>query len=118
MIQIDYVKNVRSRCGHLSKELFIGLINSAEVRRWIAYARLEDEGALERAKGELPGICWQASFKEGRRTDANAQPNGLCALDIDHIRQMGLPGISTPEELWLSFRDRVDELDIVCVHKT
>ena len=118
MIQIDYVKNVRSRCERLSKELFIGLINSAEVRRWIAYARLEEEGVLERAKGELPGICWQATFKKGRRTDANAQPNGLCALDIDHIRQMGLPGISTPEELWLSFRERVDELDIVCVHKT
>ena len=118
MIQIDYVKNVRSRCERLSKDLFIGLINSAEVKRWISYARLDEDGALERAKGELPGICWQATFKEGRRTDANAQPNGLCALDIDHIRQMGLPGISTPEELWLSFRDRVDELDIVCVHKT
>ena len=118
MIQIDYVKNVRSRCERLSKDLFIGLINSAEVKRWIDYARLDEDGALERAKGELPGICWQATFKEGRRTDANAQPNGLCALDIDHIRQMGLPGISTPEELWLSFRERVDELDIVCVHKT
>ena len=118
MIQIDYVKNVRSRCERLSKELFIGLINSAEVRRWSDYARLDEDGALERAKGELPGICWQATFKEGRRTDANAQPNGLCALDIDHIRQMGLPGISTPEELWLSFRDRAEALDIVCVHKT
>ncbi len=118
MIQIDYVKNVRSKCERLSKELFVGLMNSAEVKRWIAYARLDEEGALEKAKGELPGICWQATYREGRRTDANVQPNGLCALDIDHIRQMGLPGISTPEELWMSFRERVDELDIVCVHKT
>ena len=118
MIQIDYVKNVRSRCERLSKELFIGLINSAEVRRWISYARLEDEGALERAKGELPGICWQATYKDNRRIETGAQPNGLCALDIDHISRQKIPNISTPEELWQSFKERVDELDIVCVHKT
>lgn len=118
MIQIDYVTSVQSSTRRLTKADLQRMTASPQTRSLIERCRSGNVREMEEAKRQLPGICWQASFKDNRRIEAGAQSNGLCALDIDHISRQQLPGIGTAEELWLSFKDRVDELDIVCVHKT
>lgn len=116
MIPVQYVRSVTARTEWLTREAFEEMTRSEMTRSAIEQCR---HGNLEKAKRQLPGICWQAAaFKDNRRIDANAQSNGLFALDIDHISSQGLKDMSTPRQLWESFQQRVDELGIVCVHQT
>lgn len=115
-MEITHFKNALSKEAQpLTKELFISLIQSPSTRSLLNRFR----GGDESAKKLLPAVSWQcAGFKNGTRKNADAIPNGLFGLDIDHIKAMNLPGITTPRELYESFKDRIDELDIVCVHQT
>lgn len=115
MIQIDYVSKVSAPTQRLTRKAFRQMIESPEVRFLIEDCR---NGELEQKKRLLPGICWQATFKDGKRTEAHAQPNGVFALDIDHISRMKMRGVETPLDLWLSMKERTEELDILCVHQT
>ena len=116
MIPIQYVRSVTARTEPLTREVFEEMMRSERTRTAIEQCR---GGNLEKAKRLLPGICWQAAaFKDNRRIDANAESNGLFALDIDHICSQGLEDIGTPHDLWKSFEGRIDELGIVCVHQT
>ena len=118
MIAIDYVTSVQGSTRRLTKADFLRMTEAPYTRSLIERCRCGSVREMEEAKRLLPGICWQATYKDNRRIETGAQPNGLCALDIDHISRQKIPNISTPEELWQSFKERVDELDIVCVHKT
>ena len=115
-MEITYFKNALSREAlQLTKELFTSSIQSSNTRSLLNRFRSGDE----QSKKYLPAVSWQcAGFKNGVRKDADAIPNGLFALDIDHIKAMNLPGIQTPLQLFDSFKHRIDELDIVCVHQT
>ena len=118
MIAIDYVTSVQGSTRRLTKADFLRMTEAPHTRSLIERCRSGNVREMEEAKRLLAGICWQATYKDNRRIETGAQPNGLCALDIDHISRQKISGISTPEELWQSFKERVDELDIVCVHKT
>ena len=115
-MEIVFFKNALSReATSLTKELFTSSIQSLNTRSLLNRFRSGDE----QSKKYLPAVSWQcAGFKNGVRKDADAIPNGLFALDIDHIKAMNLPGIQTPLQLFDSFKHRIDELDIVCVHQT
>lgn len=115
-MEIVFFKNALSREAlQLTKELFTSSIQSPSTRSLLNRFRSGDE----QSKKYLPAVSWQcAGFKNGVRKDADAIPNGLFALDIDHIKAMNLPGIQTPLQLFDSFKHRIDELDIVCVHQT
>ncbi|MGM9675918.1 MAG: BT4734/BF3469 family protein [Bacteroidaceae bacterium] len=66
-------------------------------------------GNLDR-KRDLPAVCWQAAFGGGKRSNQNARPSGLFALDVDHIEK--------PDVLFRTFDDRIGELGIYIVHMT
>lgn len=64
------------------------------------------------AKRALWGISWQATFEPNRRKEENARPNGLFALDVDHI------GWEQVGALWCRTAPRIEELDIVAFHRS
>ena len=102
----DYCINCTKLPAPLSKELFEQLIKQP----WLA--RIADEvaaGNLDR-KRDLPAACWQAAFGGQKRSNVNARPSGLFALDIDHI--------DDPLSLYESLKGRIGELGIYIVHKT
>lgn len=114
-MELTFYKRFNGRPEPLTKEKLIAATTSAETARLIAAFRKGDADA----KLNLPAVSWQcAGFKNGVRKNADAVPNGLFALDIDHVSQQNLAGISTPRQLFESFEPRIDELDIVCVHQT
>lgn len=69
---------------------------------------------FETLKGELkkrlPILTPHATFKNGRRLNAEAIPSGLSMFDLDHI--------SNPEERWKGIESRAEELGIVLAHIT
>ncbi len=88
---------------------------------------------ISNLKAGLPLIIYQATFdettsKSGRkaawRKQSAAHLNGLFMLDIDHIGN-GENGQSadpstmlTPKQMFMGFRDRIEELGILLVHIT
>lgn len=44
-----------------------------------------DKKRVDELKRQLPFITWQASFKDHRRSNANALPSGLFMLDVDKV---------------------------------
>lgn len=117
--------NVKSRVVRIcTPELFQKAVDSTLV----AGVCSEIEDALEKARrGEmskedfetfkaerkkmLPVITPHATFKNGRRLNADAVPSGLSMYDIDHI--------ADPEGYFArNVEARVEELRIVLVHKT
>ncbi|MBR5577043.1 MAG: VirE protein [Bacteroidaceae bacterium] len=69
---------------------------------------------FEEKKGELkkrlPILTPHATFKNGRRLNADAVPSGLSMYDLDHI--------PNPEGRWREIEPRKDELGIVMAHIT
>lgn len=71
-------------------------------------AKAHDDGNDElkaKLKKDLPVITWQASFVQGIRKNANAQPSGLFMFDVDHV--------DNPFKLWSGIIGRKDELGIL-----
>lgn len=62
-------------------------------------------------KKNLPAITWQASFRDHKRSNANAIPSGLFMLDIDHTDDMTHAVIDKAMSM-------VDELGIVYIAKS
>lgn len=105
-MNFDYCPNCTKLPVSLTQDTFEQLIRQP----WLT--AICDEiatGNLDR-KRDLPAVCWQAAFGGEKRSNQNARPSGLFALDIDHIEQ--------PELLFRSFSDRIQELGIYIVHKT
>lgn len=103
---IDYCKSCTQKPQPLTREGFEELIKQP----WLAQLAHEiAQGNLAR-KRELPAACWQATYGGQKRSNQNAIPSGLFALDVDHIED--------PEALYHSFRERIGELGIYIVHKT
>lgn len=69
----------------------------------------DDHEAIGELKKGLPIVTWQAYF-EGRRLNEQAQPSGLCILDVDKV--------DDPYKLWCSIIARREELGILLAHKT
>ena len=67
----------------------------------------EKKGCL---KKQLPILTPHATFKNGRRLNADAVPSGLSMYDLDHIPD--------PEGRWREIEPRKDELGIVMAHIT
>lgn len=105
-MNIDFCINVKAPPAPLTREGFERVIADPRVME-ICNAVARGETDLKR---QLPGVCWQASFHGKARKNRNAVPNGLFALDVDHVEN--------PEETFLSFRHRISELGIFVVHKT
>ena len=63
-----------------------------------------------RLKKQLPILTPHATFKNGRRLNADAVPSGLSMYDLDHIPD--------PEGRWREIEPRKDELGIVMAHIT
>ena len=61
-------------------------------------------------KKRLPILTPHATFKNGRRLNADAVPSGLSMYDLDHIPD--------PEGRWREIEPRKDELGIVMAHIT
>lgn len=102
----DYCPNCTKLPVPLTKELFEQLIKQP----WLA--KIAEEiaaGNLDR-KRDLPAACWQAAFSGQKRSNQNAKPSGLFALDVDHV--------DDPKALYDSFSSRISELGIYLVHKT
>ena len=105
-MNFDYCPNCTKLPASLTQDTFEQLIRQP----WLtAICNEIATGNLDR-KRELPAVCWQAAFGGEKRSNQNARPSGLFALDIDHIEQ--------PELLFRSFSGRIQELGIYIVHKT
>ena len=61
-------------------------------------------------KKQLPILTPHATFKNGRRLNADAVPSGLSMYDLDHIPD--------PEGRWREIEPRKEELGIVMAHIT
>ena len=61
-------------------------------------------------KKQLPILTPHATFKNGRRLNAEAIPSGLSIYDLDHI--------PNPEGRWAEIMPRKEELGIVMAHIT
>ncbi len=61
-------------------------------------------------KKQLPILTPHATFKNGRRLNAEAIPSGLSIYDLDHI--------ANPEQRWAEISPRKEELKIVMAHIT
>ena len=70
----------------------------------------EFEEVKGRLKKQLPILTPHATFKNGRRLNADAVPSGLSMYDLDHIPD--------PEGRWHEIEPRKDELGIVMAHIT
>lgn len=102
----DYCTNCTQQPQSLTREGFEALISQP----WLAtIAQQIAQGDLSR-KRDLPAACWQASYGGEKRSNLNALPSGLYALDVDHV--------DDPDGLYQSFSHRIEELGIYIVHKT
>ena len=63
-----------------------------------------------RLKRQLPILTPHATFRNGRRLNADAVPSGLSMYDLDHI--------ADPEGRWREIEPRKEELGIVMAHIT
>ncbi len=70
----------------------------------------EFEELKGRLKKQLPILTPHATFKNGRRLNADAVPSGLSMYDLDHIPD--------PEGRWRDIEPRKEELGIVMAHIT
>lgn len=70
----------------------------------------EFEEKKGRLKKQLPILTPHATFKNGRRLNADAVPSGLSMYDLDHIPD--------PEGRWHEIEPRKEELGIVMAHIT
>ncbi len=95
------------RVGSICAEIADGLekVKRGEMSRddW-------DEMKAQKKRG-LPGFCFHAHFKNGRRKNCDALPSGLSIYDIDHI-----PDPQTYFEQHV--KDRVKKLRVVLAHIT
>lgn len=95
------------RVGNVCAEIADGLekVKRGEMSRddW-------DEMKTEK-KRSLPGFCFHAHFKNGRRKNSEAVPSGLSIYDIDHI-----PDPRTYFEQHV--KDNVKKLRVVLAHIT
>ena len=73
-------------------------------------AKEEFEELKGRLKKQLPILTPHATFRNGRRLNADAVPSGLSMYDLDHIPD--------PEGRWREIEPRKDELGIVMAHIT
>lgn len=102
----DYCPNCTKLPVPLTQDIFEQLIHQP----WLtAICNEIAAGNLDR-KRDLPAVCWQAAFGGEKRSNQNARPSGLFALDVDHIDQ--------PDVLFHNFENRIAELGIYIVHKT
>ena len=102
----DYCPNCTKLPVALTQDTFEQLIRQPWLK---AICDEIAAGNLDR-KRDLPAVCWQAAFGGEKRSNQNARPSGLFALDIDHIEK--------PDVLFRTFDDRIQELGIYVVHKT
>ncbi|MEE0985018.1 MAG: BT4734/BF3469 family protein [Bacteroidaceae bacterium] len=70
----------------------------------------EFEEKKGRLKKQLPILTPHATFRNGRRLNADAVPSGLSMYDLDHI--------PNPEGRWREIEPRKEELGIVMAHIT
>ena len=116
-------KDVRSEVRVCTPELLNEALDSPQVAKTCA----EIEDALEKQrrgeitldefetlkgqlKKRLPILTPHATFKNGRRLNAEAVPSGLSMYDIDHI--------ANPREWWNGNVPKAKELGIVFAHIT
>ena len=110
MIGMDCVRDVlHNQTSPLTRDLLCRFLSEPNTRMAIEQVRSHGNAA---AKRWLPGICWQATFRPAYRKEQHAQPNGVFALDVDHI---GYEGV---DALWRRTEPRIDELDILCFHRS
>ena len=123
--RFDMFSSVRSSLAeHCIRELFWKTADSKQVGD--IHASIEDmrekcyrgevskeDLATYRAEQKklLPVFTFHATFKNGRRRNADAIPSGLSMYDIDHI-----PDPVGYYEMFV--KDRIEELGIVLAHKT
>ena len=70
----------------------------------------EFETIKQQLKQRLPVLTPHATFRGGRRKNAEAIPSGLSMYDIDHI--------ANPGERWEQIAPRAEELGILLAHIT
>ena len=90
--------NKRSKVQVCTPELLAAAIDSPHTARACAaiadaleacrrgeLTREEYEAIKRQEKDKLQCLCFHATFRNGRRISAEAEPSGLCIYDIDHI---------------------------------
>ena len=123
MMPFGIAKDVRSEVRVCTPELLNEALDSPQVAKTCA----EIEDALEKCrrgeiapdefenlkgllKKRLPILTPHATFRNGRRLNADAVPSGLSMYDIDHI--------ANPREWWNGNVPKAKELGIVFAHIT
>lgn len=123
--RFDMFSSVRSSLAeHCIRELFWKTADSKQVGDILASIEdmrekcyrgevSKEDLATYRAEQKklLPVFTFHATFKNGRRRNADAVPSGLSMYDIDHI-----PDPVGYYEMFV--KDRIEELGIVLAHKT
>lgn len=98
-INLPTVKNVCAEIADAREQMLRGELTRDE------FETLKGE-----LKKKLPILTPHATFKNGRRLNAEAIPSGLSMFDLDHI--------PNPEERWKGIEPRAEELGIVLAHIT
>ena len=79
----DYVNRAKdNQPKPLTLEYFNTLLDDMNVKFLCDKVR-ERKPDAERYKTQLPAVCWQSKFEGQLRTDRNAKPTGLFAIDVD-----------------------------------
>lgn len=119
----SYKANVLSPCQDMDEQKFWELVNDPQTRRNIETHRLYSKAPpgvepataqklANRAKRMLPSAIWQARFEPGKmnHNDADCEPTGFFALDIDHVED--------PRALFATWEGKLEELYVTLVHIT
>lgn len=89
-MNFELFKNVKNNIGETcTAAMFQAMMDSENVRK--CAGMLQDPNLTQNQRQELkskmlPVVTWQASFKDHKRSNANAIPSGLYMLDIDHCK--------------------------------
>lgn len=114
-MKFDYAKSVLAPTEVLTRERFLELISSQELREKMlrVHNALGSKSDYAKAKRSLPVVMWQAHFADGKRHDASAEPSGLFMLDIDHITLVRQAEIRSTAE-----GKGLEALGIYLIHRT
>ena len=86
------------------------IVDALEAHRRGELTKTEFEEKKSALKKRLPILTPHATFKNGRRVNADAVPSGMSMFDIDHIPD--------PRGRWAEIEPRKEELGILLAHVT
>lgn len=112
-MNINYVHGVMGKALPLTEQKFNELLDSKEIADLARGLADGTKTADDKKRGAA--VCWQCSYRDGKRSNENAIPNGLFGIDID---AKDFYAGDDPDKLWERIKPHIDDLGIVVVHRS